>query len=138
MSSFLLRLLEDVFDVHKHYTLASVEDPAGRILREARVDHQRGALRHFLAPWDSGSPVAVEAVGNWYWIVDEVEGAHMVPQLVNPGKAKLMMGMINKRKSVFYWKTRTADSRQLAEILPLSQGELSGGMGERGETRSPT
>jgi transposase len=40
--------------------------------------------------------VAVEATGNWYWIVNEIEQAGDVPRLVHPRKAKLMMGMINK------------------------------------------
>jgi transposase len=40
--------------------------------------------------------VAVEATGNWYWIVQEIEEAGMVPALVHPRKAKLMMGMIKK------------------------------------------
>jgi transposase len=40
--------------------------------------------------------VAVEATGNWYWIIDEIEQARLVPQLVHPRKAKLMMGQINK------------------------------------------
>lgn len=45
---------------------------------------------------DRGSPVAVETVGNWYWIVDEIEEAGMVPRLVHARKAKVMMGMVNK------------------------------------------
>jgi transposase len=40
--------------------------------------------------------VAVEATGNWYWIVQEIEQAGLVPLLVHARKAKLMMGMINK------------------------------------------
>jgi hypothetical protein len=40
--------------------------------------------------------VAVETVGNWYWIVDEIEAAGCVPRLVHARKAKLMMGQINK------------------------------------------
>jgi hypothetical protein len=35
----------------------------------------------------SGSPVALETVGNWYWIVDEIERAGCIPKLVH---AKLM------------------------------------------------
>ncbi len=61
-----------------------------------RLGHQRGTIREFLAQWDPGSPVAVETVGNWYWLVDEIEAAGMVPQLVHARKAKLMSGMINK------------------------------------------
>jgi transposase len=35
-------------------------------------------------------------VGNWYWIVDEIEAAGCVPRLTQAGKAKLMMGHVNK------------------------------------------
>jgi transposase len=38
----------------------------------------------------------VEATGNWYWIIDEIEQAGLQPRLVHPRKAKLMMGQINK------------------------------------------
>jgi transposase len=40
--------------------------------------------------------VAVEATGNWHWIIDEIEQAGLQPRLVQPRKAKLMMGQINK------------------------------------------
>ena len=84
------------FDAHKHYTLASVAKDDGRLVREERIEHDRGALRHFLERCEPGSPVAVETVGNWYWIVDEIEAARCRPRLVHARKAKLMMGMINK------------------------------------------
>jgi transposase len=83
-------------DAHKHYTLASVARPDGHLVREERVEHDRGALRHFLERCEPGSPVAVETIGNWYWIVDEIEAAGCRPNLVHARKAKLMMGMINK------------------------------------------
>jgi transposase len=83
-------------DAHKRYTLASVEQVSGKVVREVRVEHTRGAIQDFLAKCDVGSPVAVEAMGSWYWIVDEIEAAGMVPHLVHPRKAKLMLGMINK------------------------------------------
>jgi hypothetical protein len=38
----------------------------------------------------------VETIGNWYWIVDEIEAAGCIPRLVHARKAKLMMGEINK------------------------------------------
>ncbi len=80
------------FGAHKRYTLASVERATGSgILREERLPHRRGAIRDFLGQWDPGSPVAVETVGNWYWLVDEIEAAGMVPQLVHARKAKLNM-----------------------------------------------
>ncbi len=84
------------FDAHKHYTLALVERPDGGTVREKRIPHERDALRQFLEGCERGSPVAVETIGNWYWIVDEIEAAECIPQLVHARKAKLMMGMINK------------------------------------------
>jgi transposase len=84
------------FDIHKHYTWARVERPDGTVVREKKIVHDRGALARFLADCEPGSPVAVEAVGNWYWIVDEVEAAGCRPQLVHARKAKLMLGSVNK------------------------------------------
>jgi transposase len=84
------------FDSHKHYTQARIEDAGGGSVREARIAHERDALRQFLTACEPGSSVAVETIGNWYWIVDEIEAAGCVPKLVHARKAKLMMGMINK------------------------------------------
>jgi transposase len=84
------------FDSHKRYTVASVQSIDGQIIKEARINHSRGNIVRFLAQWDKGSPVAVETIGNWYWIVEEIEHAQMLPRLVHARKAKLMLGMINK------------------------------------------
>jgi transposase len=96
------------FDAHKHYTLASVAGLNGGLVREERIEHERGALQTFLGRCDPGSPVAVETTGNWYWIVDEIEAAGCVPKLVHARKAKLMLGMINK--------TDTLDARGLNRL----------------------
>jgi len=84
------------FDSHKHYTLAERETIHTGRTRQGRIEHERGAIRGYLRGCESGTDVAVEAIGNWYWIVDEIEQAGFRPQLVHPRKAKLMMGMINK------------------------------------------
>jgi transposase len=84
------------FDSHKHYTLAEREDVATGRTRQRRIDHRRGAIAAYLARCPAGAAVAVEATGNWYWIIDEIEQAGLEPLLVHPRKAKLMMGMINK------------------------------------------
>ena len=83
-------------DAHKRFTLASVESQQGGKSQEARISHEPGALRGFLGSLEKGSPVALETIGNWYWIVDEIEAAGMVPRLVHARKAKLMMGNVNK------------------------------------------
>jgi len=84
------------FDSHKRYTFCSVSDESGGLLHEARIEHKRGAIATFLSGFPPGQPVAVETIGNWYWIVDEIEAAGMIPQLVHARKAKLMIGNVNK------------------------------------------
>lgn len=83
-------------DSHKKYTLASVERAQGGPSQETRINHEPGMIKGFLERFDKGSPVAVETVGNWYWIVDDIEASGMVPKLVHARKAKVMMGMVNK------------------------------------------
>jgi transposase len=84
------------FDSHKHYTFCSVEDSLGKFVTEHKIEHELGAIRTYLSQFTPGSLVAVETIGNWYWIVDEIEEAGMIPQLVHAGKAKLMFGCVNK------------------------------------------
>ena len=83
-------------DCHKTYSLVEWENIRTERVRQKRVEHEPGAIRRCLAGSEPGTPVAVEATGNWYWIIDEIEQAGLVPLLVHPRKAKLMMGMINK------------------------------------------
>ncbi len=83
-------------DCHKRYSLAHVQTSDGQCVREQRIEHRRGNIRTFLSAYPAGSPVAIETLGNWYWIVDEIEAAGMVPRLVHARKAKRMLGSINK------------------------------------------
>jgi transposase len=84
------------FDAHKRYTLVSVQSSDGKIIKEERVNYEKGNIVEFLEGFDAGSLVAVESIGSWYWIIDEIEQAKMCPRLVHARKAKLMLGMINK------------------------------------------
>jgi hypothetical protein len=84
------------FDSHKRYTQCSVEDENGRILEEGRIRHLRGEIRRHLSRFPKGGSVAVETIGNWYWIVDEIEQAGMIPRLGHARKAKWMLGAVNK------------------------------------------
>lgn len=83
-------------DAHKHYSLAEREPVSGGPPVQTRLPHTRGVIRAFLADAEPGTPVAVEAMGNWYNIAEEIEQAGCVMRLVHPRKAKLMMGCINK------------------------------------------
>jgi transposase len=83
-------------DAHKHYSLAEREPVTGAAPKQTRLPHARGTIRAFLADAEPLTPVAVEAMGNWYRIMEEIEQAGCTPLLVHPRKAKLMMGCINK------------------------------------------
>jgi transposase len=84
------------FDSHKRYTWVDRRDRSTGKSRGYRLEHAPGAVRDYLSGCEAGTAVAVEATGNWYWITDEIEQAGLVPQLVHPRKAKLMMGQTNK------------------------------------------
>ena len=67
----------------------------------------------FLGQFPEGTPVALETVGNWYWIVDEIEKAGCIPLLAHAAKAKIMMGNIHK--------TDKLDAHGLATLLYLGK-----------------
>ena len=63
------------FDSHKHYTWVDRQDHSGGKNRCHRLEHAPGAVREYLSGSEPGTAVAVEATGNWYWIIDEIEQA---------------------------------------------------------------
>ena len=95
-------------DSHKRYSQVCVQQKNGKFLCEKRIEHRKGQISEFLSQWSTESPVALETIGNWYWIVDEIEQAGMKPRLVHAHKAKLMLGSINK--------TDKLDSRGLNKL----------------------
>jgi transposase len=83
-------------DAHKRYSLFAVLDHRGKPVERTRVDHEPGAIWAFLSRFPEGTPVALETVGNWYWIVDEIEQAGCVPHLAHSQMAKKRMGHVHK------------------------------------------
>ena len=111
-------------DAHKRYSQVCVQERNGRLLCERRIMHGKGQIAEFLSRWTAGSAVALETVGNWYWIVDEIERAGMKPQLVHAHKAKLMLGSINKTDKL---DARGLNRLQRAGTLPtvwIPPGEI--------------
>jgi transposase len=98
-------------DAHKHYSLFSVLDDHGHLIQRTRVNHEPGAIRAFLSQFPPGTPVALETVGNWYWIVDEIEDAGCLPLLAHAARAKSMMGHVHKSDKL--------DAAGLATLLHL-------------------
>jgi len=83
-------------DAHKKYSVFASINEAGHRGSCIRVENDRYQFSRFLQTLPPGSPIAVETVGNWYWMIDEMEKASHEPRLAHAGKAKLMMGQINK------------------------------------------
>lgn len=96
-------------DAHKRYSMFASMNERGQAGRPVRVEHTRAMYREFLRGLPPGSPIAIESVGNWYWMIEEMERAGHEPRLANAGKAKLMMGQINK--------TDKLDATGLATLL---------------------
>jgi transposase len=83
-------------DAHKKYSVFCSVTEKGRLGRAERVGHDRGQFRKYLEQLPTGSPIAVESSGHWYWLVDEIERAGHKPHLVNASEAKRRMGKPNK------------------------------------------
>jgi transposase len=83
-------------DAHKKYSIFRAVDEKGNVGSPERVTHDKELYRRYLATLPPFSPIAIESVGNWYWMIEAMEKAGHKPILVNPKKAKLLMGNINK------------------------------------------
>jgi transposase len=83
-------------DAHKEYSIFRTVDEKGNVGTAERVTHDKELYRKYLATLPPISPIAIESVGNWYWMIEAMEKAGHKPILVNPKKAKLLMGNINK------------------------------------------
>lgn len=96
-------------DAHKKYSVFVAVDEQGHAGPAVRVDHDRCRYREFLAQLPPHSPIAVEASGHYYWLVDEMEKLGHAPKLANPGEAKRRMGKPNK--------TDKLDAKGIATLL---------------------
>lgn len=96
-------------DAHKAYSVFVAVDEAGRAGRPVKVLHDGDCLRDFLDKLPSGSEVALEAGGSYYWIVDLIMAAGHVPHLAHPLAARRRMGGRQK--------TDDRDARGCAELL---------------------
>ena len=96
-------------DAHRTYSQFAILDGHGQVLKRDRVMHECGSIREYLTNFTAGTPVALESVGNWYWIADEIESAGCVPLLTHAAKAKVMMRHVNK--------TDKLDAKGLAVLL---------------------
>jgi transposase len=83
-------------DAHKHFSVFVSVDQQGKASRSVRVEHDRNLYCEYLRTLPSGSEIALEATGHWYWIVDAMEEAGHHPHLANPFEAERRMAKSNK------------------------------------------
>ena len=95
-------------DAHKKYSVFETINEKGNFGQSVKVPHDREMFRSYLRSLPPGSSIAVESIGNWYWLIDEMECAGHLPILTHARKAKLMLGQINK--------TDQLDARGLAVL----------------------
>jgi transposase len=96
-------------DAHKRYSIFTSVDDMGSVGPFVRVENDRRLFRSYLKKLPLRSQIAMETVGNWYWMVDEMEKAGHIPLLTHAGKAKAMMGQLKK--------TDKLDAKGLALLL---------------------
>lgn len=112
------------FDSHKRSTFASGEEAESGKRTDARIEHTRGAIREFLKPYEPQTPVAVETIGNWYWIVDEIEAAGMQPRLVHARKAKMMLASSKKTDKLDAYGMNRLQRTGTLPTVGIPDGEL--------------
>jgi hypothetical protein len=83
-------------DAHKRYSLFVIFDTSTLSVRQTRVNHHPGAIPEFLSAFPEGTTVALETVGNYHRIDNEIQEAGCVPLMAHAAKAKVIMGNINK------------------------------------------
>lgn len=96
-------------DAHKKFSVFVAVNEKGHAGEALRVAHDRELYREFLARLPARSSIAVEASGNYGWVVDEMERLGHRPKLANPLEAKRRMGLTKK--------TDKLDARGLAILL---------------------
>jgi len=83
-------------DAHKKYSVFVGIGENGQRTGAVRVEHSAGQMQQYLSTLPEGTPIAVETLGSWYWMVDAMEKAGHQPMLTHAARAKKMMGQINK------------------------------------------
>lgn len=78
----------DECDAHKQFSVFVTIDDMGKTAPAVRIDHHRQEYIDFLYTPPSGSEIALEATGYWYWMVDEMEKAGHHPHLANRPRPK--------------------------------------------------
>jgi transposase len=95
-------------DLHKRMSQIAVLTEEGEITQR-RLANDPAALQAFFGQLPPHTPVAIEASGTWWWLVDLLEGAGHQPVLSNPKQTKAIAAARLKNDRV--------DAERLALLL---------------------
>jgi hypothetical protein len=83
------------YDEHKHLSLFVIYEEEGKRVKLMRMEHPADGIQELLSKFPDVTPVSLESIGNWYWIVDEIDTDCCKPLMAYTSKAKVMMGNVN-------------------------------------------
>ncbi len=95
-------------DLHKRLSQIAVLTADGE-LRQHRFHNDAARLEQFFAQLPPRTPVAIEATGTWWWLVDLLEGLGHQPVLSHPKATKAIAAARLKNDKV--------DAQRLALLL---------------------
>ena len=96
-------------DAHKKFSIFATLNEKGEYEPTKRVGHMREEFRAYLKGLPSGSRIALETSGCYYWMVDEMEEAGHIPLLAH--------ALTVKRRMQGRHKTNQRDAQGLAMLL---------------------
>ena len=96
-------------DLHKQFSSVAILDETGQLMDQQKIYHtnQQDVIDYF-ATYPAKTNVAVEATGNWYWLVDSLQSLGLNVKLVHAKKARIIA-----ESTV---KTDKIDARALAHL----------------------
>jgi transposase len=98
------------WDFHKRKSYIVVVNGEGEVIEERKIEHRDMlGLMGFLLGLEKGTPVAIEATGSWYWLVDLLEENGLKPYMAHPKNTKVI--------AYSKCKTDKIDARILAHLL---------------------
>jgi len=96
-------------DYHKKYSIATMMDERGKILKQVRLNNDPQTLSRFAEALPSGSKIALEATGSWYYFYELLESRCPDIYLAHPLKTRAI--------AEARIKTDRIDSTILAHLL---------------------
>jgi hypothetical protein len=105
-------MVDVAMDLHKRHSQVGTLDEGGEV-RQFRIEHdgESRGMQAFLQGLAAGSRIAIEATGNWWWVVDLAEAQGHEVVLSNPKKTRAIAHACLKNDQV--------DTDQLLHLLRL-------------------